>query len=387
MLKVAIIGAGAISTSHIEGYLQFTDRCKIVAISDLYSDKAQARIDKYGLDAIAVSDYKDLLKEDIDLISICTPPYVHAEIAVDFLNAGCNVVIEKPMASSIKECDEINEAAQKSGKLVSVIAQNRFRNPLMKLKAVIDSGLAGKIVHSQVDSLWWRGHCYYDLWWRGTWEKEGGGPTLNHAVHHIDALLWMRGRPSGVQAIMSNVAHDNAEIEDLSIAILRYPDGTLGQVTSSVVHHGEEQQLIFQGLNARISAPWKVVASTSQPNGFPEQNAELEQKIQHYYDTLEDLPYEGHIGQIDNVLTALESNTAPLIDGISGRETLELIMGIYKSTSTGQYVELPLQPDDPFYTREGVLEHAIHFYEKKGHVENFVDLEITTGSSLDSREG
>jgi len=387
MLKVAIIGAGAISTSHIEGYLQFTDRCKIVAISDLYSDKAQARIDKYGLDAIAVSDYKDLLKDDIDLISICTPPYVHAEIAVDFLNAGCNVVIEKPMASSIKECDEINEAAQKSGKLVSVIAQNRFRNPLMKLKAVIDSGLAGKIVHSQVDSLWWRGHCYYDLWWRGTWEKEGGGPTLNHAVHHIDALLWMRGRPSGVQAIMSNVAHDNAEIEDLSIAILRYPDGTLGQVTSSVVHHGEEQQLIFQGLNARISAPWKVVASTSQLNGFPEKDTELEQKIQQYYEELSDIRYEGHTGQIDNILMALENNTAPLISGISGRDTLELIMGIYKSASTGQYVELPLQPEDPFYTREGVLEHAIHFFEKKGHIENFVDLEITTGSSLDSREG
>jgi len=387
MLKVAIIGAGAISTSHIEGYLQFTDRCKIVAISDLYPDKAQARIDKYGLDAIAVSDYKDLLQEDIDLVSICTPPYVHAEIAVDFLNAGCHVVIEKPMASSLKECDEINEAAQKNGKLVSVIAQNRFRNPLMKLKAVIDSGLAGKIVHSQVDSLWWRGHCYYDLWWRGTWEKEGGGPTLNHAVHHIDALLWMRGRPSGVQAIMSNVAHDNAEIEDLSIAILRYSDGTLGQVTSSVVHHGEEQQLIFQGLNARISAPWKVVASTSQPNGFPEKDTELEQKIQQYYEELSDIPYEGHTGQIDNILTALETNTSPLISGISGRDTLELIMGIYKSASTGQYVELPLQPDDPFYTREGVLEHAIHFFEKKGHIENFVDLEITTGSSLDSREG
>jgi len=387
MLKVAIIGAGAISLAHIEGYLQFKDRCKIVAISDVYLDKAQARIDKLGLDAIAVQDYKELLKGDIDLVSICTPPYVHAEIAVDFLNAGSNVIIEKPMASSLKECDEINEAARRNDKLVSVVAQNRFRNPLMKLKAVLDSGLAGQIVHSQVDSFWWRGHCYYDLWWRGTWEKEGGGPTLNHAVHHIDALLWMRGRPSGVQAIMSNVAHDNAEIEDLSIAILRYPDGTLGQVTSSVVHHGEEQQMIFQGLNARISAPWKIYASTSQPNGFPEQNAELEQKIQHYYDTLEDLPYEGHIGQIDNILTALENNTAPLISGISGRDTLELIMGIYKSASTGQYVELPLQPEDPFYTREGVLEHAIHFFEKKGHIENFVDLEITTGSSLDSREG
>lgn len=382
MLKVAIIGAGAISTAHIEGYLQFKDRCKIVAICDSYVEKAQQRIDKYGLDARAVQDYKELLQDGIDLVSICTPPYVHAELSIAFLNAGSHVIIEKPMAASLKECDEINEAAHSNGKIVSVIAQNRFRNPMMKLKSVLDSGLAGRIVHTQVDSLWWRGHCYYDLWWRGTWEKEGGGPTLNHAVHHIDALLWMRGRPSQVQAFMSNVAHDNAEIEDLSIAMLRYPDGSLGQITSSVVHHGEEQQLIFQGLNARISAPWKLTASVSKPNGFPERDSELENNIQQYYESLQDLPYEGHTAQIDNVLTAIETDTPVLIDGVSGRETLELIMSIYKSASTGQCVQLPLQPDDPFYTREGVMKNATHFYEKSSHVENFADLAITTGSSL-----
>ncbi|MGG1552793.1 Gfo/Idh/MocA family protein [Paenibacillus ferrarius] len=379
MLKIAIIGAGAISNAHIEGYLQFKDRCSIVAISDVYTDKAEEKVKKYGLDAKVVSDYKELLQGDIDLVSVCTPPYLHAEIAVDFLYAGSHVIIEKPMAASLKECDEINEAARKTGKIVSVIAQNRFRNPMMKLKAVLDSGLAGKIVHAQVDSHWWRGHCYYDLWWRGTWEKEGGGPTLNHAVHHIDALLWMRGRPSEVQAFMSNVAHDNAEIEDLSIAMLRYQDGTLGQVTSSVVHHGEEQQIIFQGLDARISAPWKLKASLSASNGFPEPHAELETTIQQYYDHLPNLPYEGHTAQVDNVLTAIETGAPVLIDGHSGRDTLELITSIYKSASTGECVKLPLEPDDPFYTCEGVLKHATHFYEKNSHVENFTDTAITTG--------
>ncbi len=386
MLRVAVIGAGAISDAHIEGYLQFRDRCQIVAICDVYADKAEAKVKKHGLEARAVQDYKELLHEGIDLVSVCTPPYTHADIAVDFLLAGSHVIVEKPMAASLQECDRINEAAVKSGKLVSVIAQNRYRNPMMKLKAVLDTGLAGKVLHAQVDSFWWRGHCYYDLWWRGTWEKEGGGPTLNHAVHHIDALLWMRGRPSQVQAFMSNVAHDNAEIEDLSIAMLRYPDGTLGQITSSVVHHGEEQQIIFQGANARISAPWALKASSSKPNGFPETDTDLEQQIQRYYDSLTDLPYEGHTAQIDNVLTAIETGAPLLIDGHSGRATLELITSIYKSASTGECVQLPLTPDDPFYTREGVLKHATHFYEKNAHVENFGDLAITTGSSLEERK-
>lgn len=361
MLKVAIIGSGAISTAHIESYLQFPERCRIVAISDIYEEKALSRIEQFKLEAKAVSDYRELLSEDIDIVSICTPPYTHAPLAVAFLEAGKHVIVEKPMASSLEECDLMNEAARKNGKVLSVIAQNRFKTPMMKLKSVLDSGLMGKILHAQVDSFWWRGHCYYDLWWRGTWEKEGGGCTLNHAVHHIDALLWMMGRPSEVQAFMTNVSHDNAEVEDLSIGMLRYSDGALAQVTSSVVHHGEEQQLIFQGAKARVSTPWKMKASTSMANGFPEPNPLLEQELQRYYDTLPEVVYEGHAGQIDNVLTAIETGQPVLIDGISGCQTLELIVGIYKSASTGQLVQFPLSPDDPFYTRSGMQAGAIHF--------------------------
>lgn len=381
MIKVAIIGTGAISTAHIEAYLQFPDRCKITALCDLYPEKAAAKRTQFGLDAKVVSDHRELLDGDIDLVSICLPPYVHAPVTIDFLNAGSHVIVEKPMASSLKECDEMIEAAKRSGKLLSVVAQNRFRGPIMKLKQVLDSGLAGKILHAQVDSYWWRGHCYYDLWWRGTWEKEGGGPTLNHAVHHIDGLLWMLGRPSEVKAYMSNVAHDNAEVEDLSIAILKYPSGALGQLTSSVVHHGEEQQYVFQGEHARISAPWRVTASISKPNGFPERNEALEQEIQRYYDELPKLEYEGHAGQIENVLDAIEQGAPLLIDGESGRSTLELIMSIYKAASTGETVKLPLQPDDPFYTREGLLKHVPYFYQKSASVENFADVGITLGSS------
>lgn len=382
MLKVAIIGAGAIANAHINSYLQFKERCEIVALCDMYPDKAEAKKNEFGLNAKVVSDYKELLDDEIDLISVCLPPYAHAPITVDFLNAGSHVLVEKPMASSLEECDLMIEAAQKSGKILSVVAQNRFTNPIMKLKQMLDTGLAGPILHAQVDSFWWRGHCYYDLWWRGTWEKEGGGCTLNHAVHHIDALLWMMGRPEQVQAFMSNVAHDNAEVEDLSIAMLRFPNGTLGQITSSVVHHGEQQQFIFQGRDARISAPWKITASSSRPNGFPEKNAELEEQLQQAYERLPNLLYEGHTAQIDNVLHAIESGEPPLIDGMSGRSTLELIMAIYKSASIGENVSLPLVAGDPFYTRAGVQQHAIHFYEKSGHIENFAaDEQITIATT------
>ncbi|MDQ6419122.1 Gfo/Idh/MocA family oxidoreductase [Paenibacillus sp. LHD-117] len=384
MLNVAIIGAGAISDAHIASYLKFPDRCRIVAVSDIYEEKALAQIGKFGLDARAVANYEDLMAEEIDLVSVCTPPYTHASIAVQFLEAGAHVLVEKPMASSLEECDAMNAAAGRTGKLLSVVAQNRFRTPLMKLKAVLDSKLIGDILHAQVDSFWWRGHCYYDLWWRGTWEKEGGGPTLNHAVHHMDALLWMMGSPSYVQAFMANVFHDNAEVEDLSMGMLRFGSGALGQITSSVVHHGEEQQLVFQGAKARVSAPWKVKASVSGPNGFPEPNSELERELQTLYESLPDVEYEGHTGQIDDVLKAIENAGLPLVDGISGRQTLELITAIYKSASSGELVALPLEPNDPFYTREGIQANATHFHEKKKSVANFEPAAITTGSDFRS---
>lgn len=384
MLKVAIIGAGAISSAHMEAYLQFPERCQIVALCDIYPVKAEKKAKEFNLDVAIYDDHTKMLeREDIDLVSVCTPPYTHSEITINFLDSGKNVLVEKPMASSLEECDAMNAAAERNHKMLSVISQNRFRTPMMKLKRVLDTKLMGPIVHTQVDSYWWRGHSYYDLWWRGTWEKEGGGCTLNHAVHHIDIFKWMNGMPSEVTAVMSNTSHDNAEVEDISIAICRYNDGSLAQITSSVIHHGEEQQLIFQGKNARVSVPWKVKASKSKGNGFPEEDPELEEKIQHYYEELEEVQYEGHTGQIDDVLTALEHGIPVLIDGKQGRQTLELISAIYESASTGKTIKLPLTKDSLFYTMEGTQKNAIHFYEKKTAIENFEDNDITVGGKYE----
>lgn len=386
MIRVAIIGTGNIAKTHIQSYQAFPDRCQITAIVDIYPDKARGIADHYNLNAEVLDSHKRLLgRGDIDLVSICTPPYTHADITVDFLNDGKHVLVEKPMAASLEECDRMIAAAEQSGTVLSVVAQNRYREPIMNLKHVIDSGKIGRIVHAQVDSFWWRGHSYYDLWWRGLWSKEGGGCTLNHAVHHIDMLGWMMGLPNKVTAVLSNAAHDNAEVEDISIAALQYDQGALAQITSSVIHHGEEQQLIFQGEKARISAPWRIYASSSQDNGFPLRNEALEEELKSYYERLPGLTYVGHEGQIDNVLASIEKGHQPFITGESGRTTIELITAIYKSGFTQRTVDLPIAKDDPFYTAQGILANAPRFYEKTSSVENFrSDLEITVGGNYNA---
>lgn len=381
MINVAIVGVGAISPAHIEAYQTFDELCQITTLCDIDLEKAREKSQDYHLKRVPVfKDFDQICEDpDIQLVSICTPPSTHAHIAIRLLKAGKHIIIEKPMAASLEECDEINRVAAEENRVVSVIAQNRFFTPMMKLKNILDQKLIGKVVHSQVDSYWWRGRSYYDLWWRGTWEKEGGGCTLNHAVHHIDILQWMNGMPAEVTAIMSNTSHDNAEVEDISVAILKYADGTMGQITSSVIHHGEDQQLIFQGEKARISVPWKVHASTPKENGFPERDASTEHSIEQAYNSLPAIDFESHNGQIYNVLKAIKHNKPVLVDGIQGRQTLELITAIYKSASEKRTVSLPLDSSDSFYTKEGIMENTINFNEKTYHVDGFGTNEITTG--------
>ncbi len=380
MIRIAIIGTGGIAHEHMKAYLALADRCKVVALVDIIPGKAKRFMEEFHLQCDTYENHEDILdRTDIDLADVCTPPYVHASISINCLRSGKNVVCEKPMAASLEECDAMIKARDESGKLLSIIAQNRFRKGIRDLKLLLESGIAGPVRHAQVDSFWWRGHCYYDLWWRGTWEKEGGGCTLNHAVHHIDMLCWMMGLPDKVTSVLANTAHDNAEVEDLSVSILQYPNA-LAQLTASVVHHGEEQKLIFQCEKAKISAPFSCKASLALSNGFPKKNEELEKEIAEYVNQLPALKYEGHTGQLENVITAIETDTLPAIGGEDGRRTIELITAIYLSGSFGQTVELPLTKDSPFYTVDGIMKNTPHFYEKAASVAE-LNGEITVGGN------
>ena len=313
-------------------------------------------------------------------MDVCTPPFAHAEITINALRSGKNVVCEKPMGASLEECDAMLRARDESGKMLSIIAQNRFRLPVRNLKALLDSGIAGKVRQVTVNSLWFRGHSYYDLWWRGTWETEGGGCTLNHAVHHIDMLGWMMGTPDKVTSVLANTGHDNAEVEDLSVSVMEYP-GALATVTASVVSHGEEQELVFQCEKAKIAFPYSVFASQPQPNGFPlaEPDKAFEEEAEAFLAKLPPLPYEMHEGQLDDVLKALEEGREPAITGEDGRRTIELISSIYKAGSTHTTVSLPMEKDDPFYTVDGIRANVPHFYQKTASVEN-QDGELSFGN-------
>lgn len=387
MIRVGIIGIGNISGSHIDGYRAFGDRCKIVAFCDLDEGKATRRAAELGLGISIYEDASNMLQnEDLDLVSIATPPDTHADLTIVALDQGVNVLVEKPMAPSLEECDRMIAAQERSGKLLSVVAQNRFRNDTATLKSVIDSGLIGPVSHVQVDSLWWRGLPYYDLWWRGTWGSEGGGCTLNHAIHHLDLLCWLMGMPESILAAMTNAQHENAEVEDLSIAIMTY-QRALAQVTSSVVHHGQEAGITVQGRDAKIAQPWAAAAELTQANGFPspEGNPELVGDMNDLAQQHEPLPHVGHAGQIGDVLSALETpGGQPSISGQDGRNAVEMVTAIYASAIERTHIELPISQDNPFYQSGALAAEAPRFYRKTNSVREQAG-DITVG--VKSEEG
>ena len=377
MLKVMIVGAGAIAPAHIEGFLAFPELAVIKVITNPTVSKAEALIEKYKLDSLASASFEEHL-DSVDLVVVCTPPASHKDIAVKALNAGKHVLLEKPMAMSLEECDLILEAAEKSNTLISVVAQSRFISSIANTMKIIHQGNYGRLLFSQINSFWWRGQSYYDLYWRGVWESEGGGCTLNHAVHHIDLILWARGLPVEVNSFLANLNHNNSEEEDLSMSILKYADGTMSQINASLVHHGEEQKLDFQMEKAGISIPFTAKASSSRSNGFPVDDQETCDRMVKEFGDSPKLEYEHHTGQIKNFLDAINNNAPLLVTGTDGRNAIELISSIYKSAFTGKKVKLPLKKDDPYYTFPSRVDKAFRFNKKTKSIKSYDDSTITS---------
>ena len=191
-LRTAIIGCGKVGHFHAKAY-ESLENSLFCAVFDRDISRATDFATLYGVKAY--DNISDMIKnEKIDVVSICTPHPVHASVAVEALKAGCHILVEKPLASNLKDCDEIIHAAEESGRKVGTVCQRRFYNPCLRIKQAIDDGKIGKPVLGLVTMLGWRDQAYYESDpWRGTWEGEGGGVLVKQAPQHLDLILWYMG--------------------------------------------------------------------------------------------------------------------------------------------------------------------------------------------------
>lgn len=379
MIKIGIIGTGAISRIHIDSYKKFSDKCTVVAICDTVKEKAELLCKEKDLDATIYTDVNDMLKdENVDAISVCLPPSLHSKFTILALDAKKHVLCEKPMATSIEECDLMVDAVSRNKKILSIVSQNRYKDEITKVKQILDSGKLGKIHFANFNSLWWRSDIYYHLKYRGTWQSDNGGCTMNHSIHYIDLMIMLFGKPKSVRAYYNNLNHKNSECEDISIAIFEYEDKVI-TFNSSLLSHGEKQSITIDGENAGISIPWSVNASKTLANGFPQEDKEKAKEINDLYNSLDNLKFKEHDAQILHFLNAIENPKNEYISQDDGKNTIEVVMALYKAAQEETRVNFPIEKDDPYYKKDTMIKKMNRFNEKEIFLDSLPNIEISLG--------
>ena len=256
-MKYALIGCGRISPNHIEAAKN--NKLDFVAMCDINSETMQERSDQFGLESVRkYKDYTELLaSEKPQLVAIATESGKHAPIALDCIAAGCNVIIEKPIALSIADADAIIEAAKEKGVIVCANHQNRFNKSIQYIRKALEDGRFGKLSHGAAHVRWNRGESYYkQAPWRGTWAQDGGC-LMNQCIHNIDLLRWMLGdEVEEVMAYTDQLEHPYLEAEDLGMAIVKFKNGSYGLIegTTNVYPKNLEETLYIFGSNGTIKA-------------------------------------------------------------------------------------------------------------------------------------
>ena len=189
VFRCGVVGCGSIGPTHGAAIGQIPREAELVAVADTVSERARNMAQKFNVKRV-YADFAELIAEkDIDIVSICTPSGMHADMAIKAMEAGKHVVIEKPMDVTLEACDRLIAAADRTGQKLTVISQHRFDAVTQLVKEAIDTGKLGKIVIADAYVKWWRTQEYYDSGdWRGTWKWDGGGSLMNQGVHTVDVL-------------------------------------------------------------------------------------------------------------------------------------------------------------------------------------------------------
>jgi predicted dehydrogenase len=345
MLNYALIGCGRISPNHIMAAKE--NNLNIVALCDLIPANIADKIAKCGLttDIKQYTDYKQMLgQEDLDLVAIATESGKHAAIALDCIEKGIHVIVEKPIALSLEDADAIIAAAKRKGVQVSACHQNRFNKSIQKIREAVEAGRFGRLFHGTAHIRWNRGPSYYkQAAWRGTWEQDGGA-LMNQCIHNIDLLRWMMGDEiSEVFAYTDRLNHDYIEAEDLGIALIKFKNGAYGIIegTTNVYPANLEETLYIFGEKGTVKAGGQSV-NIIEEWLFADQADDPEAVKAEYGENPPNIYGYGHKPLYTDMIDAIKNKRKPYVDAEAGRRAIELVLAIYKSAAEGKSVVFPL---------------------------------------------
>jgi len=315
----------------------------LVAVCDVVAEKAERICTQFSVPHF--TDMHAMMEGvEIDVVVVLTESGLHAQHVIALAPYGKSIVVEKPMALTLADADEMIKACDRAGARLFVVKQNRFNVPVVKLREALDAGRFGRLVLGTVRVRWCRTQQYYDQDpWRGTWALDGG-VLSNQASHHIDLLEWMMGEVVSVFAHAATALVD-IEAEDTAVVVLRFRSGALGVIEATTATRprdlegsisvlGENGTVEIGGFAVNKMAVWSFAKTQADDSAVMEKFSVNPPNVYGF----------GHQAYYDHVVDCIRNDKQQLVDGLEGRKSLELISAIYESVETGREVSLRFQP-------------------------------------------
>lgn len=327
ILNFGILGCGMIADFHAQA-IKSLNNAVLVGVTDNNTSRAKAFAEKYNVKTYL--DYAQMLSDDnIDAVCICTPSGFHAENALAALKAKKHVVLEKPMAFTSSKTQEIAQAANNSGCILTVISQLRFSEDIQRVKKLMNEEAFGKIVFCDLYMKYWRSPEYYSSSdWKGTRKLDGGGALMNQGIHGVDILLYLAGNAKVLSAKNATLFHD-IEVEDVTASLLEFESGALGVIEASTCSNpGFERRIEITGTKGSVvllenKIDKLIINGETLVDGISESVARTASDPMAMSCSL-------HALQINNFVNAVFGAEKLLIDSFEGSKAVTLIDEIYK---------------------------------------------------------
>jgi UDP-N-acetyl-2-amino-2-deoxyglucuronate dehydrogenase len=338
-LGFGIIGIGNISAFHAK-CVQQIENCELIAVCSRSEEKAKKTSQEYNVPYY--TNFIELInRDDIDVVSICTPSGKHLDPALAAAQAGKHVIVEKPIEITLERADQMIDACKKANVKLAVIFQNRFGEAIQRLRKVVQQGKLGKLILGDAYIKWHRTQGYYDTGgWRGTLKGDGGGALINQSIHTIDLLQWIMGPVKTIYGKVGTFTHQ-IEGEDLGLALLTFENGAMGVIEGSTsIYPGFPERLEILGekgtivLESSRIKTWKIEGIE---DGKEEDSENA--KTGGASDPMA-ISIEGHLAQYQDFIDAIHEDREPLVNGIEGRKALEIVLAIYRSSREGKPIYL-----------------------------------------------
>lgn len=338
-LTAAIIGCGAIYPLHADAIME-APNVVLKAVVDIDEQKAKAAAAKYN--CRYYTDYMEMLKDnDIDVVHICTPHYLHAPMAINGIKNHKHVLIEKPVAMNVEEAQEIVKVSSQYQRYAAVCFQNRYNKNSLKVKKILDSGTLGKIKGIKGIVTWHRNEPYYtESTWRGRWETEGGGVLINQAIHTLDLMQWFGGEIEAIKgSIDTRVLEGIIEVEDTSDATIYFKNGAVGVFYATncfTTNSPVEIEIHCEKGSLRMSGTDLLIMQGERQELIKDVSDEPLKEKAYWGTSHKDLIHSFY----EVILNEKSSDSADFITAQEGIMALRLIEGIYQSNQLKEKVKI-----------------------------------------------